>query len=110
VQHELALGRSRGEFLEHLADTRRIRAQSGQLLGRLVREEEIEVDGFLDAGEHVARAFAECVELVLGEIGSHAAQPEVARDHGNDERDEQQRECRIAQLRSGRAHRFSPPS
>jgi hypothetical protein len=111
IEHELPVGRVRRELLEHLADAGRVRAQRGQRFGRLVREEEIEVDGLVDAVEHRLRAFAERIEVVLRQIDADAAQPDVRGNGGHDERERDQHQRYDPKLVSvGAAHALSPPS
>jgi hypothetical protein len=73
-QVHLAAGTG-GDLLEEFAHPGRIRHEQRRLLRRRVaREVVIQVDGFLELGQHLPGTGRQRVELVLGEIQAHAAQ------------------------------------
>src|SRR6266513_2283946 len=88
VQAQPAAG-ARGELLEELAHPHAVGLQLRQLRRGLCREEEIQVDRLLDAGEDPVGSHRGGVETILREIQPPAAQRVVEQYR---EADEQQRE------------------
>src|SRR5262249_34279938 len=72
-------------FFQHLAHALRVGARRRRLAGRLLREEEVQVDRLLERADDVLGAGRDRVQPVLGEIEARAAQHEADDDRHADE-------------------------
>ncbi len=89
--------------LEHLLHTLGVGAQRRQILGHLVRIEEVQVDRLVQLTEDLPGAVGDGVELLFGQIQAHAAQAHTGQQVEGDEghRDQQQPGAGIDQLFHG---------
>ena len=81
---ELAL-RALGHLFEELAHTLRIRTDLRGVAARLLREEEVEIDGLLQGFQNVLCAGCDRIELALRQIEPCASQQESEQDRQSDE-------------------------
>jgi hypothetical protein len=92
VQLNLAAG-ARRDFFQKLAHAGGIGEDQRRLLGRHVpRKIEIQIDRLFQLAQHLLRAAAQRVELVLRQIQAHAAQSHVRQHHDAQKQNGEQRQ------------------
>jgi hypothetical protein len=91
VQADLAAG-ARRDLFQELTDSVRVGHDQGRLfLGGVAREIEVQVDRFLELGEHLLGAGTQGKQVVLREIETHAPQAQIGQHHHAQEKhDERQ--------------------
>ena len=108
LQHDVAIGRG-GISVEHGADAARERGELRRLLGERAREEQAEPQRLVDFAEQRARALAQRIEVLLGEVDAGAAQDLRADDvDANEDHYAEQRRDRGDAAGGGKTSRRRP--
>ncbi len=85
------------QLFQELAYPRAVGLQLGDLVCGFFREEEVQVDGLLDALQDPVRAGRRGVQMVLGEIQPPAAQRVVEEDRESYEEEGERQQCAAAE-------------